>query len=174
MRVTPRTLGGMAAILVAGVASGAVIGKVPPMKRLAPDYLLPQAASAEPAWSSQVALPDHYPIVTPEGRFEVYELSSRGLYRAARYAPSGFDDADYAAALAYDETLPAAIDGADIEIGDSPAAVVPGEMAVAPAADLAPRFDPPPADDPATNPAAAVAPPTARVIDVTAELAARP
>lgn len=86
MQVSPRLLGAGAAVLLAGVASGAVIGKVPPMRYLAQDDLLPQAEAGALAWTPPSALPDHYPIVTPEGRFEVYQLADRGLYRQARYA----------------------------------------------------------------------------------------
>ncbi len=35
--------------------------------------------------SEPEALPDHYPIITPRGRFEVAELRDRGLYRNRRF-----------------------------------------------------------------------------------------
>lgn len=38
------------------------------------------------AEAQRPALPDHYPLITPQGRFEVGELRQRGLYRNRRLA----------------------------------------------------------------------------------------
>lgn len=43
--------------------------------------------------SDQVALPDHYALSTPSGRFEVAELSNRGLYAQRRF---GWREAQFA------------------------------------------------------------------------------
>ncbi len=140
MYLSPRLLGAGAAVLFVGIASGAVIGKVPPMKHLAQDYLLPQAGGGELARTPSSALPDHYPIVTPEGRFEVYELSDRGLYRTARYAeayyPAAYYPEDYAA---FDEYADDAGGWADAPVAPSVApAAIAATREAAPAALVAP------------------------------------
>lgn len=169
MHVSPRVLGVASLVLVAGVASGAVIGKVPPMKYLAAQYYLPQAADGAFAWSEQKPLPDHYPIVTPEGRFEVYQLAERGLYRQARYAPQYYAPQYYdfeaeAAELAYD--APAT---ADDHLAT--AAVEPIELAAPATIEPVPQVEPAPmAEEPevVARPAG-----SSRIIDVAAELAAQ-
>ena len=46
-----------------------------------PDLDDPDAAKL----SAAKTLPDHYPLITPQGRFEVAELRDRGLYRNRRF-----------------------------------------------------------------------------------------
>jgi hypothetical protein len=162
MQPTPRFLGALAAGLVAAVAGGAVIGTVPPMKQRGWAQSLPEPDE----WQIVRTQPDHdypdqYPIVTPEGRFEVAELSSRGLYRTARYAAHyAYDDAYvYVPEPGYPDPG-----------GPDPAA--PPEVAGEPGgASAIPAVASPP--EPASPPAApAVASAGPRIIDVAAELAA--
>jgi hypothetical protein len=120
MQLSPRLLGAAAAVLLAGVSGGAVLGKVPQMQQRGVQEMLPQASVVHFESPQQASLPDHYPIVTPQGRFEVHELRDRGLYRQARYVDpyqgtgwdvyaGEYDDPQYAAAP---EPMPRAIEAA--------------------------------------------------------------
>jgi len=162
MRPSPQFLGALAAVLVAGVTGGAMLGKVPPMRQIGLTDMFPTAHGPSYAgmqFADGPAPPDQYAIVTPEGRFEIEELSDRGLYRAQRVAwdraypePVYVDLAAAYQQVSYtqpDEPLdlaePATID-------DAPAAEEPAEV---------------------TREQPALASSGFRVIDVTAELAAR-
>ena len=78
-RLTVATL----VIAIAGVTSGALIGQTPMLEPTSIGQATPQRSSPVIASSTRpdVRLPNHYAIETPEGRFEVEELSTRGLYR---------------------------------------------------------------------------------------------
>jgi hypothetical protein len=74
---------------VSGAMAGTAIGSATIPFRSAYDFERPQPqgiADYDGSAAPQVPLPDHYPIETPGGRFEVYELSARGLYANRRYA----------------------------------------------------------------------------------------
>lgn len=73
-----------AAVLIAtaGALSGAAIGESPIVSR-EDHHELPTAPIVRSEFRPELqrSQPNHHPIETPEGRFEVAELSSRGLYR---------------------------------------------------------------------------------------------
>lgn len=88
MQATPLFLGACALASIAGVLSGASIDTRPIQRagigmseiaRPAIDF------ASDSALSEQVALPDHYALDTPEGRIDVAELSSRGIYAQRRF-----------------------------------------------------------------------------------------
>jgi len=163
MQPSPRILGAVAAGLITAVVSGSVLGTVPPMRHSRVADFLPEAGGFQAGPSqSAVDLPDQYPIVTPEGRFEVAQLSERGLFRTMRYARSYAyaEPADGALAAGYAEE-PAPEDAAQ------PAVAEPAEGVIA-IADAEPA---PEAADAAAAPELAAAGP--RIIDVAAELAER-
>jgi hypothetical protein len=157
MRTSPALLGAIAAVLVTGVACGAELGKVPPMRQAGIDTVLPESRTPAALWEPRFVRPaqDQYAIDTPEGRFEVHELSDRGLYRTARFSQT------FAYAQAYEPNA-AAFD-AELAIA---------ELAMEPAPYLASR---PVAagDEAASNRAPALASAGTQEIDVAAELAAR-
>lgn len=89
MKATPWFVGACALVSVAGVVSGATINTRPiqrggigmeEISRPGIDF------ASDNGLSDQVALPDHYAINTPEGRFDVAELSTRGIYAQRRFA----------------------------------------------------------------------------------------
>jgi hypothetical protein len=95
MQATPLFLGACALASIAGVVSGTAIDTNPIQRggigleeiaRPAIDF------ASDGGLSDQVALPDHYAINTPDGRFDVPELSSRGIYAQQRFA---WRDAQY-------------------------------------------------------------------------------
>jgi hypothetical protein len=155
MHAQPRFLGAAAAVLVVGVAGGAILGNVPPMKQAGLADYLPVEHSPKFVLEAPTRLPpDQYPIVTPEGRFEVAELSWRGLYRTARYAPSYGAETSYIdLSTAYEQPEPQPPVG--IAAADRPPDVI-----------TIPDAEPLP-EAPAASPAGP------RVIDVAAELAAQ-
>jgi hypothetical protein len=155
MELSPRVLGVGAAVLVAGILGGAALGTVPPMQQRGVQDMLPEARPVAADHRAQGDLPDHYPLVTRAGRFEVHELGERGLYSQARYA--------YRDAYAYysEGDWDQAGYEADFAAEQEPTVVAATE---------------PPADDPTAplEPAGpAVAEVTPRIIDVAAQLAAR-
>ena len=159
MQLSPWILGAGPAVLIAGVAGGAALGTVPPMQQRGVHELLPQAREIAFAGQPQADLPDHYPLITRAGRFEVGDLALRGLYSQARYN--------------YHRGWYAATDPADLGF-DSVTAVEADPVVMV---ELAPDIDwSPPAESPEESIApvgATVAEVTPRVIDVAAELAAR-
>jgi hypothetical protein len=89
MQATPLFLGACALVSIAGVVSGATINTQPiqrggvgmnEISRPGVDF------ASDNGLSDQVALPDHYAINTPDGRFDVAELSTRGIYAQRRFA----------------------------------------------------------------------------------------
>lgn len=176
MRFTPQVLGAVAAILVTGVASGAILGDVPPMTRVSQQDLLPEARTIAIDYRQDRNLPDHYPLVTPRGRFEVHELADRGLYSQARYASyryAAYDDYtehDYEVELAH----------AELEAAYESEPEVRPAARVAVTAEAGEMVELPPATIPESPPqyrsadaAYAAASGTPRIIDVREELPAR-
>lgn len=149
MRIEPRLLGAMAVALALGTTGGAVLGKVPAMHRDGIAELIPgQPQDEEQPDALANQAPDHYALVTREGRFGVSQLSDRGLYRNFRYSP------DFAVG-AYDQYVAAA---------EQPVAVEPSGEVIEVSSELAPA-------EPHSS--MEVAEVTPRVIDVAAELAIR-
>lgn len=77
-------------VTLGGATSGALIGKSPVLQRdelgaelPQPDFSYSASNSSQPA---QKVLPNHYPIETPEGRFEVNELRARGIMRNRHFS----------------------------------------------------------------------------------------
>ncbi|ABC64038.1 hypothetical protein [Erythrobacter litoralis] len=74
---------------LAGAATGSAIGDTSVKYRSDHTYIKPQPQMIRQSSvrvASSERRPDHYPIETPQGRFEVHELRERGLYRNARYS----------------------------------------------------------------------------------------
>ncbi len=96
MKATPLFLGACALASITGVVSGASINTQPIQHAgIGMDEIArPEIAfdAGDTGLSDQVALPDHYALRTPEGRFEVGELSNRGLYAQRRF---GWRDATW-------------------------------------------------------------------------------
>lgn len=153
MQATPLSkpwfVGACAFAAIAGMVSGATVNTQPlqragiGMHEIArPDIAFDPSGDG---LSEQVAPPDHYALSTPEGRFEVAELSSRGLYAQRRF---GWREASYIPlpepAFADPEPLP-----------------LPTESVAAPEPEVAAVAEPaPPEGEP-------------RTIDVETELASR-
>ncbi|HEY6817670.1 MAG TPA: hypothetical protein VI168_19205 [Croceibacterium sp.] len=134
MQLSPGILGAGAAVLVAGIAAGDALGTVPPMQPRGVAELLPQARTVAFAGRFEGDLPDHYPLITRSGRYEVHELGERGLYSQARFgyrqrylAAHYPTEAESAPAL---ETAPADVAGLAPE-PDDPAPLAPAGPAVA-------------------------------------------
>lgn len=88
MQATPLFLGACALASVAGVVSGTTIDtRLIQRAGIGMDKIHRPgiAFGTGTALSDQVALPDHYALDTPEGRFEVGELSTRGVYAQRRF-----------------------------------------------------------------------------------------
>lgn len=171
MQFTPRLAGAMAVVVATGIAGGALLGQVPPIKLIGTDTTLPEARTLALDYLETRALPDHYPIVTPRGRFEVYELAERGLYSQARYAPYTFADRDAALVNARLDAAYAELVETEEEADAEARSVAPGPIETAAADTRAIRLDPSvrvrgEADAPAMP---AITP---RTIDVAMELAA--
>jgi hypothetical protein len=179
---SPRLIASACAAALLGAMTGASIATEPLERGIdAWDHLPQPDIDGEEAdrLSEAKALPDHYPLVTPQGRFEVAELRDRGLYRNRRFAIDDYwiDSPEPAYELAADyEYIPAdsyepapvrtaaeARAAARASLEASPQEAGPPVLAVAEAEPLAP----PSVSRP---PSLAGAP---RVIDVSAELAAR-
>lgn len=160
MRPSPRFLGAVTAVLVTGVGSGALIGNVPPIRQIGLEDVIPEARHVASAFPQEPAPRDQYPIETPEGRFEIEELSERGLYRNARFAWS----------YAYDDPASLELEAAYAQVPDAPPAAELPTVTEADETVADPAADPPPeAADAQTGPAVASAGP--RIVDVAAELA---
>jgi hypothetical protein len=156
MQIEPRVLGAVAAAVVLGVSSGAVLGKVPEMRH--DDYLARLAEnrpSAPMPFEQEQAKQDQYALITDEGRFEVSQLSDRGLYRNVRYSPAF-------AVGAWDDYLDAA---AHYDTGAQPSSHAESGVIEVAADGAAMPVE--------ALPQMAVNEVTPRIINVTAELAAR-
>jgi len=156
MRPSPQFLGALAAVLIAGISGGAVLGKVPPMRQVGVADMFPAAHVQPGGWprADGPPPPDQYAIVTPEGRFEIEELSDRGLYRAQRVAwdraweqtayaqaDAGYEQASYTEAVQpLDLTEPATVeDAANAEPEPQPALASSGFRVIDVTAELAAR-----------------------------------
>ena len=84
MQVKPWLVGACTVAAISGAVSGASLGSTPIQNRTDPlDEIIARQAAA-PAQARVTALaggPDHYALETPEGRIEVRDLESRGLFR---------------------------------------------------------------------------------------------
>lgn len=89
MQATPLFIGACVLASIGGIVSGATINTQPLQRAgIGMDEINRPAVAFDPSdngLSDQVALPDHYALKTPEGRFEVAELSNRGLYAQRRF-----------------------------------------------------------------------------------------
>ncbi len=109
MKATPLFLGACALASVAGAIGGATTNTKPIQDAAIGMNMLPDRQIAfNPADSGlpEAAPPDHYAMVTPQGRIEAAELSTRGLYSQRRF---GWDTAEYDTqpeAAFIDETAP--------------------------------------------------------------------
>ena len=95
MKATPLFLGACALASVAGAVGGATTNTDPIQLGGIGSELLPERHFAfDPSDNEapQPALPDHYAMTTPDGRVEVAELSTRGLYAQQRF---GWREASY-------------------------------------------------------------------------------
>lgn len=94
MQATPLFLGACALASIAGAVGGANISTQPIQRASIGSELIqrPTIAFDRTDTGRTVALPDHYAMTTPEGRVEVAELSTRGLYAQRRY---GWREATY-------------------------------------------------------------------------------
>ena len=155
MKATPLFLGACALASIAGAVGGATTNTIPLQGAGIGSELIPSRSAAfDPSdtGSGQEMLPDHYAITTPEGRIEVADLSTRGLYAQQRF---GWREAELEAAPepTYAELEP-------LEWQASQPATTEDQMTTAPE---------PPLD--LAEPAVATV--TPRIIDVAATLAAR-
>lgn len=88
MKATPLFLGACVFASIAGAVGGATTNTTPIQNAGIGMNMLPERAFAfDPSDDGrpEMALPDHYPMVTPSGRIEVAELSTRGLYSQQRF-----------------------------------------------------------------------------------------
>lgn len=92
-RTLPAAIAAFAAVAVGGASLGEMVGSSPMIQHHvaeADDGSIDSLfATAEGGHG-----PDHYPIVTPQGRFSVDELSERGLYSQARFGGYSVGQAD--------------------------------------------------------------------------------
>jgi hypothetical protein len=167
MNLSPGILGVSAAVLIAGVAGGAMFGAVPPMQQRGIHELLPEARTVAIAYRPQGELPDHYPLITRAGRYEVEELGERGLYSQRRYNYRAVYADYYPQDVYVDDGRSYEAELADAELavarGVSAAPDAGSQQATAADAENAPLEPVGPA----------VAEVSARYIDVAAELASR-
>jgi hypothetical protein len=158
-------VGACALVSIAGAVSGAAINATPIQQAGigSEEIRRPAAAfdAADTGYRTE-SLPDHYAMITPQGRVEVAELSTRGLYAQDRF---GYREAAYEApAYSADDAAYAPEPSSTAEV-DAPAVeTAPVHVAVTaqPALALA---------QPATLTDVADGQP--RIIDVAATLAAR-
>jgi hypothetical protein len=95
MQATPLFVSACVLASIAGVVSGNTINTRPIQRGGIGMEQINRPAinfASDSGLSEQLALPDHYAINTPEGRFDVAELASRGIYAQRRFA---WDDAQY-------------------------------------------------------------------------------
>jgi hypothetical protein len=89
MQATPLFIGACVLASIGGIVSGATINTQPVQRAgIGMDEIARPALVFDPGdngLSDQVALPDPYALNTPQGRVDVAELSTRGLYAQRRY-----------------------------------------------------------------------------------------
>jgi len=87
--LTPWFLGACALAAITGVVTGATVNTQPIQRAGIGMHAIAERAIAfdpsDDGLPDQATLPDHYALSTPEGRFEVAELSTRGLYAQRRF-----------------------------------------------------------------------------------------
>lgn len=88
MQATPLFLGACALASIAGAVGGANLSTTPIERASIGSDLIqrPEIAFDRSDTGQTVALPDQYAMTTPDGRVEVAELSTRGLYAQRRYS----------------------------------------------------------------------------------------
>lgn len=186
MKIPPWILGVAALMPVGGALAGASmntdpIGTGSDVVASLPDR--PAITIADAAPRTQERLPDHYPMMTPQGRVEVHELSIRGRH-ADRWRAGRAYQARYEADLVALESRWAdnALDSRAARALDAQQPYVPGRDHFADAAAPKPApsqpldLEQPQSIDAAPQFELAVTtiePPQARSINVAAELAAR-
>lgn len=90
MKLTPLILGALILGPTAGVIVGETINTTPIQYGVDVLGSIPRhklVITNADRFEQQGALPDHYPLYTPQGRVEVAELSSHGLYSNSRFLP---------------------------------------------------------------------------------------
>lgn len=95
MKATPLFLGACALASVAGAVAGATMNTTPIQNAAIGMDMLPErdiAFNSADSGLPEVAPPDHYAMITPQGRIEAAELSTRGLYSQRRF---GWNTAQY-------------------------------------------------------------------------------
>jgi len=89
MQATPLFIGACVLASIGGIVSGATINTRPLQRAgVGMAEISRPALAFDPSdngLSEQVALPDHYALNTPQGRVEVPELATRGLYAQRRF-----------------------------------------------------------------------------------------
>lgn len=89
MKPTAMLLSACVLAAIGGAVGGATINTTPIQRAGvgAPDFMRDPASFAGSAdLNAEPALPDHYDIITPEGRIEVAELTANGIYAQKRFA----------------------------------------------------------------------------------------
>ncbi len=149
MQATPLFLGACALAAITGMVSGATVNTRPIQRAGIGMYAIDDRAIAfdpsDDGLPDQATLPDHYALSTPEGRFEVAELSTRGLYAQRRF---GWREPSY-------DALPA------VPLDGHEPLPLPTESIAAPEPELPPAGEQTPSEG------------EARTIDVAAALASR-
>lgn len=95
MKATPLFLGACAFASIAGAVGGATTNTDPIQRGGIGSEMLPERSFAfDPADDGMPdeAPPDQYAMITPQGRVEIAELSTRGLYSQQRF---GWREASY-------------------------------------------------------------------------------
>jgi len=157
MQATPLFIGACVLASIGGIVSGATINTRPLQHAgIGMDEITRPALAFDPSGdglSDQVALPDHYALNTPEGRVDVAELSTRGLYAQRRF---GWRDAVWAPPpdQVFDDSQPVVPDWSETR----------AEAAAPPSASAVPA-------QPAMEPTPQIG--QARIIDVESALAAQ-
>ncbi len=129
--LTPWFLGACALAAITGVVSGATVNTQPIQRAGIGMHAIAERAIAfdpsDDGLPDQATLPDHYALSTPEGRFEVAELSTRGLYAQRRF---GWREASYAPLpeAALEEYVPPPLPTAPVAAPE-PELPSPGEQA---------------------------------------------
>lgn len=88
MKAMPMFLGACALASIAGAVGGTTINTTPlQVASIGSDMIPDRAIAFDPSGNGgrHEALPDHYAMTTPEGRIEVTDLATRGLYAQQRY-----------------------------------------------------------------------------------------
>lgn len=91
MTWSPVLWGASLASALGGALAGNAVGSTPMLDRpTIGNFYQSHEDSAVGVEAVSQPLPDHYPLVTPEGVIPVAALSTRGLYSQARYRPYAY------------------------------------------------------------------------------------